>query len=88
MNPTAANPVKMIRSPVVILVIPDTQMELDIFTNERTKMGRDEMKRKFTAGTMKLEIALNDNTKSRVGPHEARLTTKPAFIITKKRKRH
>lgn len=88
MNPTVANPVEMIRSPVVILVTPDTQMELDVLTNERTNVRGNEMKRKFTAGTMKLEIALNDNTKSRVGPDEARLTLKTAFINTKKRKRH
>jgi hypothetical protein len=83
MHPTVANPVEMIRRPIVILTIPHTQIEFDAFTNERTKMGRDEMKRKFTAGTMKLKIPTNDNKKSRCRPDEARLTTKTAFIKTK-----
>jgi hypothetical protein len=88
MNPTVANPVEMIRRPIVILTIPHTQIEFDAFTNERTNMSGDEMKRKFATGTMKLKIPTNDNTKSRCRPNEARLPTKTAFINTKKRKRH
>jgi hypothetical protein len=83
-----ANPVKMIRRPVVILAVPHTQVQFDAFTNERTKMSGDEMKRKLATEPMKLEIPTNDNTKSRCRPDEARLATKTAFINTNKRKRH
>ncbi len=83
MHPTVANPVEMSIGPVVILTIPDTQVEFDALTNERTKMGRDEMKRKLATETMKLKIPFDDNTKSRCRPDEARLTTKTAFIKTK-----
>jgi hypothetical protein len=51
-------------------------------------MRGDEMKRKFAAGTMKLEIPPNDNTKGLLGPDEPRLTMKTTFVNTKKRKRH
>ena len=88
MNPTVANPVEMIRRPVVILAVPNTQVEFDALTYERMNMSGDEMKRKLATETMKLKIPLNDNTKSRCRPDEARLSTKTAFINTKKRKRH
>jgi hypothetical protein len=87
-NPTSANPVKMIGSPVMIMAVPYTHLEFDMLTNQRAKMRGDEMKRKLATGTMKLEIPPNDNTKGLLGPDEPRLTIKTAFVNTKKRKRH
>jgi hypothetical protein len=87
-NPTSANPVKMVSGPVMILIVPHRHFGLDVLTNKRPKMRSDEMKRKLATGTMKLEKSANNNTKSMVSPYEPRLTTKPTFVNTKKRKRH
>lgn len=87
-NPTSANPVKMVRSPVMILVVPHRHFCLDVLTNKRPKMRGNEMKRKLATRTMKLEKSANNNTKSTVSPYEPRLTTKTTFVNTKKGKRH
>ena len=47
-------------------------------------MRGDEMKRKFAAGTMKLEETANDNTKGLLGPDGPRLTIKSTLIYSKK----
>ena len=83
-NPTMTNEVKMIRGPVVIMAVPDTNLEFDMVTNKRAKMRGDEMKRKFAAGTMKLEEATNDNTKSIDSPYKPRFAAKTALIYSKK----
>jgi hypothetical protein len=74
----------MIRGPVVIMAVPDTNLEFDVLTNERAKMRGDEMKRKLAAGTMKLEETTNNNTKSINTPYKPRSTIKSTLIHSKK----
>ena len=72
-NPTITNSLEMVLSPIGIAVgFPDDT--LDIVTNKPTKMRRDQVKRKPTAGTMKLEQPTNDNTKRILIPNKPRLT--------------
>ena len=68
-NPTITNEVKMIISPIGIIG-GFTHDILDILTNKPTKMRRNQVKRKPTAGTMKLEQPTNDNTKRILIPNK------------------
>ena len=82
-NPTITNDVKMVLSPIGIAVCCNNNI-LDILTNKPAKMRCNEVKRKSTTGTMKLEEPANDNTKSIIIPNKPRLTAKSALIHTKK----
>jgi hypothetical protein len=72
-NPTITNSLEMVLGPIGIAV-GFTHDTLDILTNKPTKMRRDQVKRKPTAGTMKLEQPTNDNTKRILIPNKPRLT--------------
>ena len=82
-NPTITNEIKMVFRPIGIAG-GFTHNTLDILTNKPTKMRCNEVKRKPTTGTMKLEEPANDNTKSILIPNKPRLTAKSALIHSKK----
>ena len=86
-NPTITNDVKVVIDPIGIAV-GFTDDILDILTNKHTKMRSNQVKRKSTTGTMKLEQPANDNTKRILIPNKPRRTMKAALIHTKKRQRH
>jgi len=78
-DPTSTNSLEMIFGKVGVAV-RSTHNTLHIVTNERTKMRRDLVKRKFFPVAMKLEDSANNNTERFLSPDETRRSTKFASI--------
>jgi hypothetical protein len=87
-DPTSTNSLEMIFGKVGVAV-RSTHNILDMLTNERMKMRRDDMKRNASrTAAMKLEKSANNNTESIIIPNETRRAAKFASIESSERTSH